>query len=285
MALSGRVALLSLALASIAVLLVAELLTGAGHRESQSEPGRSTAATPTPTPQATEPSEPAGPPLLLPDLRSLRAEDISVQETAAGRQLRFAAWLANLGPGPLLLRPIPPGRNCAAGRHAAVQVVHRDVDADGRYRTGTDQPLRRRFAGCMARHEGHDHWHFDAMASYVLRNPATGEVLAARRKVSFCLRDNRRVRGVETLVRREYFGECSRTTRQGISPGWVDIYSADLSGQALSLPRGRLPRLLCLDLAADPRGLVAETDEGDNGTSIGLRISGSAVRRAPGAAC
>ena len=137
----------------------------------------------------------------------------------------------------------------------------------------------------MLMHADHDHRHFDAMASYVLRDPADHEVLAMKRKVSFCLRDNRRVRGVPTLVRREYFGECSRRTHQGISPGWIDVYSADLPGQSLPLPSGRGPRLLCLDLAADPRELAKEVNETDNGTSIGLRVAGLGVRRAPGADC
>ena len=137
----------------------------------------------------------------------------------------------------------------------------------------------------MVRHPTHDHWHFDAMARYTLRLAGTGEHLASRDKVSFCLRDNRRVQGVRTHVRREHFGDCKARTRQGISPGWVDVYDADLDGQTLRLPRGVDRRQLCLDLVADPRGVLLEADEADNGTSIGIKIRGTRVVRTGTARC
>ncbi len=58
--------------------------------------------------------------------------------------------------------------------------------------------------------------------------------------MSFCLRDNERARRAASPVR-SYFGECTRRSDQGISPGWVDVYSADLERQYLSLP-GDTPR-------------------------------------------
>jgi len=120
------------------------------------------------------------------------------------------------------------------------------------------------------------------MAAYSLRRPAATNPVVTRDKVSFCLRDNQRVPGVPVVVRREHFGECSRQGRQGISPGWVDVYGADLDGQWLRLPRGLDGEVACLDLAADPLGLVDEADETDNATSIPLRISGNRVRRLSG---
>jgi hypothetical protein len=137
----------------------------------------------------------------------------------------------------------------------------------------------------MLRHRGHDHWHFDAMAAYSLRRPNAARPLAARNKVSFCLRDNRRARGVATTARREHFGDCTAAGPQGISPGWVDVYSADLDGQWLRLPPGVDDEVVCLDLAADPRDLIREVDETDNATSVALRISGSVVRRLPAGRC
>ena len=218
-------------------------------------------------------------------MRSVEASDLQVVRTQRGRELRFAATLANLGPGPLLLRPHPADEGCPPGQQPATQVVYRDVGADGTYRPDRERTLRRQPAGCMLVHPGHDHWHFDAMASYALRDPTTDRILAQRRKVSFCLRDNERVTGVVTRVRREHFGECSRTTRQGISPGWVDVYSADLPGQSLPLPPGTQRRELCLDLAADPRRRIEETDETDNGVSTGIVVRELDVRLAPGLGC
>jgi hypothetical protein len=231
------------------------------------------------------PGQLAGPPALLPNLRSLTAADLRVERTATGRLLRFSASLANVGPGPLLLHPRSSGDGCPPRQHRAAQVLHHDTNQDGAYQPGRDVPGQARHVGCMLAHPTHDHWHFDAMAGYSLRSPTTGRSLATRPKVSFCLRDNQRVPGVQTQVQREHFGDCTRTGPQGISPGWVDIYSADLPGQSLPLPAGAGRRLLCLDLTADPRGQLRETDETDNGTSIAVVVAGDRVLLGPRARC
>jgi hypothetical protein len=167
-----------------------------------------------------------------------------------------------------------------------VQRLHLDGDENGRYHRRRD-PVRgsARDVGCMVRHPGHDHWHFDAMARYTLRGADTGERLASTDKVSFCLRDNRLAPESRVIVRQQYFGDCTRRSRQGISPGWVDIYDYDLPGQTLRLPKRLAGRLLCLELAADPLRVLAETDETDNASVIGLRIDGTKVRRASAAGC
>jgi Lysyl oxidase len=230
-------------------------------------------------------AEPTGPQPLLPNLRSLSAADLQVERTSGGRLLRFSASLANLGPGPLLLRPRLAGEGCPRGQHPAAQVLHRDTNEDGAYQPRRDLPAQARRVGCMLDHPTHDHWHFDGMAGYSLTSPTTGETVAAQRKVSFCLRDNRRVPRVDTNVRREHFGECNRGGPQGISPGWVDVYVADLPGQFLPLPRGSARRVFCLDLTADPIGRLVETDETDNGTSITVVVAGNRARRGPAARC
>ena len=217
-------------------------------------------------------------------MRSLGASDLGIEAVGDERRLRFAASLANLGPGPLLL--LPRGRTrCPPGRHPAVQVLHRDGNADGVFQRARDRADSERDVGCMLRHPGHRHWHFDAMAAYSLRRPGTENALVARNKVSFCLRDNQRAAGQRVVVRREHFGRCSRNSQQGISPGWVDVYKADLDGQWLRLPSGVDKEVVCLDLEADPRGRLAETDETDNATSVALRIDGTSVRRVNSAHC
>ncbi len=119
---------------------------------------------------ATAPPDPEPDDRLLPDLRSLDAFDLRIEATPAGRRLRFAAALANDGPGPLVLKP-RDRRDCDPGEHAATQILFVDGDGDGRFRRDRDERTRRQFAGCMLRHRGHDHWHFDAMAAYSLRRP------------------------------------------------------------------------------------------------------------------
>jgi Lysyl oxidase len=243
----------------------------------------------TPTPSSSSPAPGSaqldGAPTLLPNLRSLQATDLQVQQTTDGRLLRFSASLANFGPGPLLLEPRPSGRACPPRQHPAAQVLHRDVDDDGAYQPDQDLPGRVRRAGCMLSHPTHDHWHFDAMAGYSLRSPVTGRRLATRPKVSFCLRDNRRIARVESGVGREHFGECSRTGPQGISPGWSDIYLWDLPGQTLKLPAGLDRQVLCLDLTADPRDLLMESNETDNRASITVVVTDLVAQLGPSGRC
>lgn len=238
-------------------------------------------STPVPTPTRTVPQPP---PLLLPNMRSLGASDLQIEVVGDVRRLRFAASLANVGPGPLLLRPRGRG-GCVTGQHEAVQVLHRDANLDGKFQRSRDREGSRRVTGCMLRHTGHKHWHFDAMAAYSLRRAGSSQVLVARNKVSFCLRDNLKVRGQRVVVPRRHFGRCSRNSQQGISPGWVDLYKADLSGQWLRLPRNVGSDVLCLDLEADPLRRLVETNESDNATSVALRIDGTRVRKVKSTAC
>ena len=133
----------------------------------------------------------------------------------------------------------------------------------------------------MLDHPTHDHWHFDAMAAYSLTVPGR-QTRGARDKVSFCLRDNERVAGHPRVVPRSHFGDCTAESPQGISPGWVDVYGADLDGQSLRLPPRIDGRVACLRLEADPADLLLETDETDNATAIPIRIDGTRVRRLGG---
>jgi hypothetical protein len=280
---------LAVAIAVLAVVLVLAITVavraGAPAPQSSKTPPVTTPASPAFSPTTPSPT-PTGPALLLPNLRSLRASDLAVEVSNGQRRLRFTASLANLGPGPLLLRP--RGRSsCPAGQHSAVQVLYADTNADKVFSRARDRESERRAAGCMLHHPGHKHWHFDAMAAYSLRRPGSRstDVLVSRDKVSFCLRDNRRIGGQRPVVRQAYFGRCRRTSHQGISPGWVDVYRAKLSGQWLRLPGGSAPQLLCLDLAADPLRRIAETDENDNATSVAIRVSGTTVRRVDSRRC
>jgi hypothetical protein len=214
--------------------------------------------------------------LLLPNMRSVAATGLRVAREEGERRLRFTGSLANLGAGPLVVRPRGRG-GCPPRQIAARQLIHRDTGADGTFQRRRDPVGLRRDAGCMLDHPGHDHWHFDAMAAYSLQRP-DGTAVVERDKVSFCLRDNERARRAASPVR-SYYGECTRRSDQGISPGWVDVYTADLDGQYLRLP-GDTPRgTLCLVLTADPYDQLVETDETDNATTIPIRIRGARVRR------
>ena len=232
-----------------------------------------------PTPTAPQPAL-----LLLPNMRSVSASDLQIDVVGSTRRLRFAASLANVGPGPLFL--LPQGRgSCRSGQHEAFQVLHRDANRDGEFQPSRDREGSRRLSGCMLHHPDHKHWHFDAMASYSLRRAGSSAALVSRDKVSFCLRDNYKMPGQRVVVPRRHFGRCSRNSQQGISPGWVDLYKADLSGQWLRMPANVGSDVLCLDLKADPLGRLVETDETDNATSVAFRVDGTRIRKANSNAC
>jgi len=228
--------------------------------------------------------EPAGDPALLPNLRSLPAEDVLVRTEDGNRIVRFAGILANVGVGPLELTP-RGSATCPARQHPADQRVYQDGDGDGRYVVRTDRKRATRPAGCMLVHRGHDHWHFDAMAGYALSRPDTGGPIVSADKVSFCLRDNRRVAGMPASTPRRY-GDCEdRLDLQGISSGWADVYSNDLDGQVLDIPDNLPNGTYCLRTVADPDGLIQESNESDNAAVLAIQITGARVRPAPAGAC
>ncbi|MGH8828681.1 MAG: lysyl oxidase family protein [Jiangellaceae bacterium] len=225
-----------------------------------------------PTPPSPEPTEP---PLLLPNLSSLPAEDVHIEVAGAGtRLLRFAGVLANTGDGPLVVvtdesQPCPPNQRFAS------QIAYVDADRDGRYGIEVDTEQSATPAGCMLDHPTHDHWHFDASASYSVTRPASPTPIVRSDKVSFCLRDSRLLPGDGFVGTTETFGDCDYDSIQGISRGWGDVYRSDLDGQALPLPADLVDGVYCLTTSADPRDLLRETREDDNSSTVGVRIDGS----------
>jgi hypothetical protein len=222
--------------------------------------------------------------VLRPDMFSLRARDLQMSGTPRRRVLRFAAMLANRGPGPMLLRP-RPRLHCRAGERHARQLLYVDRNNDGRFQRGRDTGVRSRSAGCMLDHPTHGHWHFDAMASYRLVDPRPRvRVVSGRPKVSFCLRDNQPIPGTRPRQARAYYGECGRHRVQGVSPGWVDLYDVNTPGQSVRVPR-RARGLHCLVLRADPKRLLLETNERNNARALPVRIRGMRVTTPRTSAC
>ena len=192
-------------LAALAVALVVAMGVGAGwfRTDTAALDDSAAAATGPPTPRPTlatsapaspsaTPSEvPAG--ALLPDLRSLPAREVAIEVLAGGeRRLRFTSSLANVGAGPLELVP-DDLTACPADQRHASQRLYVDGDGDGAYVRTVDVVSGTTPAGCMLDHPTHDHWHFEAMASYQLLRAGQDEPVVQRDKVSFCLRDNERL--------------------------------------------------------------------------------------------
>jgi hypothetical protein len=252
-------------------LLVAQILTPAGARAV----ARSTSVA------VPEPAQP-----LLPNLRVLRARDVYIARSGTERKLRFEAGLASVGAGPIEVRP-NRRRACPEGQRHASQVMYRDVDGSGRYKRDVDTDIARRSAGCMVFHPYHDHWHFEAASRYTLyeaERPRASQV--AQRKMSFCLRDSRRVpENFGTYSYPQSYGACSRYSPQGISIGWVDVYQSYLAGQAIRLPARMGDGLYCLRIDVDPKNQLVETRDDDNRSLRAFVLRGDRVRYRDSARC
>lgn len=195
---------------------------------------------------------------LLPDLISLdaRLRDAEVSWEDGRRLLRFSAGAANRGPGPLEMQARGPD---------AYQVVHHSDGTKTTHHVG-----RFVFVG----HEDHNHLHFDNFARYELRALDSDRVVASAGKVSFCLMDYVMYtdEDVDGRPPRPVF-DCRK---QGISPGWADVYVADLDGQSVDitdLPDG----VYKLVLIIDPVGRLKESASWNNTSFVILRLEGDEV--------
>jgi len=222
---------------------------------------------------------------MLPDMTPLVASDVYIEGRGAGRVLRFESALASVGRGPMQVRP-NNRLACPRGQRGASQIVYRDVDGSGRFNRRKDTDFGRRVAGCMLFHRSHDHWHFAASTRYSLR-PVTGpNLVSARRKMSFCLRDSERVpASYGTWNYPLFYGTCSQNAPMGVSIGWADVYQSFLDGQSLKLP----PRLrngrYCLRIRVDPTNLLKESNERNNVSERAVRITGTRLTAAPNRLC
>ena len=215
---------------------------------------------------------------LPPDLVALamQQEDLLVTAEDGRRLLRLSTEIANHGAGPLEVFPSAESANCdgdgdPANDRDASQRTFADTAGDGGYSAGLDGIESERRIGCMRYHAVHDHWHVLDFARYELRREPAGRVVAKRRKVGFCVGDNRiafpdpRVPLAPTYPVGQPGGMpgCTESATQGISVGWADIYLFFVPGQELGVSELK-PGRYCLVTRADPRDLLSESNEDNN---------------------
>lgn len=217
----------------------------------------------------------------------MKAADLLLDRSSSGhRVLRFQSGIANVGLGPLEVRPNSV-RQCPPSEQHASQIIFRDGDGNGRYGRRHDTGFSRRSAGCMVYHPAHSHWHFQAAARYRLYEPGRRQaLLVSSRKMSFCLRDSRRAPSRWSTARyAEHYGDCSQSSPQGISIGWVDIYQNFLPGQSIRLPGSVRDGVYCLRSTVDPVDTLRETDDSNNSSVRAVAIQGTRVAVRPTARC
>ena len=221
---------------------------------------------------ATAPAAPAAPQPLLPDLRVLEPSSLYIvapTEEDDEKRLKFATVLWNAGPGVLEVH----GSTDPDTDEISVQQV---LYGEG----GLQIP-----GGIVGRfnfEHRHGHLHLGEFARYELWSVAEDgsllELVALNDKVGFCLMDNVLIDEELTIGDGEpkYPIECGGDV-QGISPGYGDIYVAQLYEQDLvitDLPDGRY----ALINTVNPAGVIVETTTENNSAMVYLVLEGDEVR-------
>lgn len=223
----------------------------------------------------------ANPADLLPNLLPEPATQVSLVTDGATKELQFTTAIENRGPGPVEIVPGAPaigdcnGDGDPTDDRLAYQRIYQDADHDGQFTRGVDVETRAVQVGCISYHEAHHHFHFQRFAQYALLRRDDGVTVALTDKVGFCLADVLHIvdpppPGVSLAP---YYptstvppGQptlCTDTAAQGISPGWRDIYPADVPGQTLDVT-GLVAGRYCLVERIDPPGQLTESVTSDD---------------------
>ncbi|MBL8763926.1 MAG: pre-peptidase C-terminal domain-containing protein [Phycisphaerae bacterium] len=206
----------------------------------------------------------------LPDIIIRPAELYDNQITNSGGQrlLRLSNGTANIGRGKLhLFGKLPANGD---GTQDVIQRVYR---SDG---TSWD-----RVAGRFVYHPTHGHIHFEDWCIYRLRavlpGDGVGPIVREGAKTSFCILDLQVYdSSLPGYPSGGEFNTCG-TSVQGLSVGWMDVYSKSLDGQWIDIT-GVADGVYWLESEADPLLHVLEANESNNITRVKVVIgSGSGL--------
>ena len=193
---------------------------------------------------------------LLPDI-IVRQSDLYDHEVAIignARWIKLSNGTPNIGDGKLYLYGVFPQND--DGTQTVRQRIYRD---DGTF-WDTD-------VGYFIYHPEHDHIHFEDWAIYrlreVLEGGGVGPIIAEGEKTSFCILDlGIYDRNLPNFDPDGQFHSCTSTI-QGLSVGWLDIYSKGLAGQRIDIT-GVPDGTYWLESEVDPLNRVIEKDETNN---------------------
>lgn len=204
-------------------------------------------------------------PDMVPDPSNVRQVNVDLTNECDDRDdvsicLRVAVGAANMGHGDLFITAAPSDLG---------DVTQHVFDSVGAV---VDRPI----PGSFEHHEAHNHIHFGGWARLALRRiddscdtfPNAERCVVRREgeKISFCLRNSV---GVDSafVANRLYdcvIGDTGRV-EQGISAGYMDVYSAEYYGQMIDvtgLPNGEY----WLETTLNPDGVALEADTSNNVT-------------------
>ena len=201
---------------------------------------------------------------LLPDLivRKNDLYDHDFVSDANRRYLRLSNGTANNGDGRLYLFG---NRNEATD--SLIPIKQRVSRTNG---TTYD-----RVAGFFAFHPGHDHIHVNDWTVFRLREVLPGDlvgpIVLEGPKTSYCVFDDDvNDNSLPNFNEDGEFFQCYSGV-QGLSVGWVDVYTKDLPGQQIDItdiPEG----VYWLESMVDPQNNIVETNDSNNTVRIKILI-------------
>lgn len=217
---------------------------------------RDVAATPQPTKlTGKRVKKPSGP---LPDLRSLPAWDIRVEN---GRYLNFSATVWNAGPGAMVVDGFRTKKN--PNLMKAYQYFFTKSGKQKGYAPvgGMEWDAR----------DGHNHWHFQDFAAYQLVD-AKKKFVALSSKEAFCLANTDAVdylvkganwKPINTDLHTSCGGRESIGVREVLDSGSGDTYVQSLPGQSFDL-KGLRNGTYYIKIKANPDKRLYERKTGNN---------------------
>ena len=202
---------------------------------------------------------------LPPNLKPLPASNFSLVTQSDGTlDLRFATTSWNNGTGQLRLEA--GSVDTGSGKQ---QVFQRIFNNDGSSSLFS--------AGWFEWHEGHNHFHFDDYALYVLQPVnAPGGSERIGQKTTFCVMDTTKIDaslpGAPTSA---VYSTCGNQI-QGMSVGWGDTYGASLPGQEIDFTDnadGIYQLKIVIDPNTNTNAKIIESNENDNESCVLLSIT------------
>jgi hypothetical protein len=211
-----------------------------------------------------------------PDLQTILPLNsfVIAQPTSTTRELRYTHHSANLGDGPLEVRP---QYDPTTDTSRAFQRLYTH-DAAGNWMLAAEVPL----VGTFVYHPAHGHYHFPFAQFGLYQVAADGSVgaqIVLSPKVGFCLGDDFvEDSSLPHFGAFSYSGSfCSDPTHiEGISVGKSDVYDSTDAGQSIditTLPDGTY----WFRAIADPDNFFSEKDKTNNITDVKLQITGTTV--------
>ena len=205
---------------------------------------------------------------LLPDLIAYPPSDLGLvgSRESGTLRLKFTTRFSNQGKGPLEVRPERENGS------KLLQVV---------YSADPNAPLNEHNeVGHYTFEQRHGHLHIDTFAYYELwsanERGELQESLVSNPKVGFCLIDAEIADPEMTSKEMQVYWGC-RSEVQGLSPGWGDVYTAQLAMQDLnvsSLPDGRYALVNVINAQEN----LLESDYSNNRAWVYLSIADGTLR-------